>query len=144
MMQSTFGRDRDQRKLLFRNLATSVILYESVITTEDKARAIQPIVERIIRLGQDSDTLTTRRLLRSYLADENAITKVLNELSGRFNDRTSGFTRRIHMPPRAGDGAPRVMLQLTKTAILPEHQMQPVPAASTDNQVTEEPEVGEE
>jgi large subunit ribosomal protein L17 len=114
MNQSSFGRKRDARGLLLRNLAASVILYESVTTTEAKARTVQPIVERLLRIGQSTDKVTARRKLMAYLTDENAVKKILEELTTRFNDRTSGFTRRYRIPVRPGDGAPLAMIQLTK------------------------------
>lgn len=118
MSQTGLGRKRDQRNLLLRNLATSVILYESVTTTEAKARNVQPIVDRMIYLGQAEDKLTARRRLQAYLTDEKAVLKVLNELSERFNDRTSGFTRRFRLPARIGDGAAQAVIQLTKTVLV--------------------------
>lgn len=118
MNRSTFGRKRDSRNLLIRNLASSVILYESVTTTEPKARMVQPIVDRLIETGKKADKLTARRQLRAFLTDEKAVAKVLDELAPRFNDVTSGYTRRIAVAPRQGDGAPQAMIQLTINARL--------------------------
>jgi large subunit ribosomal protein L17 len=132
MIKSSFGREADTRKLLIRNLVTSVILYESVVTTEAKARAVQPCVERIIRIGQSKDPLTARRQLQAYLLDENAVNKVLDELASRMSDRTSGFTRRFSLPPRKGDGSPQVIIQLTKSALIPD-------ATGTDEAKTTRP-----
>lgn len=134
MNQSSFGRKRDQRNLMLRNLATSVILYESVTTTDAKGRAVQPIVDRLIRTGQSEDKLTARRKLMAYLTDEKAVNKILEELVTRFNDRQSGFTRRYQLPPRLGDGAPRVIVQLSKTVLL---ESAPTKAASAKESVTE-------
>lgn len=111
----SFGRKRDSRNLLLRNLATAVILYESVTTSEAKGRAVQPLIERLIRIAQTADALTARRQLLAVLTDEKAVAKVLEELTTRFSDRTSGFTRRLRLPARLGDGAPQVLVQLTKT-----------------------------
>jgi large subunit ribosomal protein L17 len=126
MVQSKFKRDRDQRQLLFRNLATSVILYESVITTEAKARAVQPIIERLISIGKESDQLRAKRRLSGFIPDKNAVKKILDELTIRYKDRSSGFTKRIRVMPRLGDGASQSMIQLTDTVLL----QTPQPSAS--------------
>jgi large subunit ribosomal protein L17 len=120
MNHASFGRKRDDREQMLRNLATSVILYESVTTTEAKARVVQPIVERLIRIAQTDAPVTARRRLSTYLTDENAVTKTLTELKDRFSDKTSGFTRRFRLPARLGDGAPQALIQLTNTVLLQE------------------------
>lgn len=120
MNRSSFGRKRDQKDLLIRNLATSVILYESVVTTEAKARAVQPVVDRLIHLGLAEDRLSARRALLGYLPDQNAVNKIMGELVTRFEGRTSGYTRRYRLPARKGDGSPQALIQLTKTVLLPD------------------------
>lgn len=118
MNKSSFGRNRDQRNLLIRNLATSVILYESVVTTAARGKVVQPVVDRLIRVGQNDDKITARRQLQSYILHPNAVDKILNELVHRYEGQTSGFTRRFHLPNRKGDGAPQVVIQLTKSVLL--------------------------
>ncbi len=117
MKRSSFGRNRDDREQMLRNLATSVILYESVTTTETKARVIQPIVEHLIHIAKTDTPLMARRRLMSYLTDENAVNKVMNELTARYSDKTSGFTRRFRLPARLGDGAPQAIIQLTNSVL---------------------------
>ncbi len=118
MKPSSFGRKRDSRNLLLRNLAASVILYESVKTTAAKASSVQPIVEHLIHIGKTTDRLTARRQLLHYLPDEKAILKILDELTPRYKDQTSGYTRRYPLAPRLGDSAPLAVIQLTKNARL--------------------------
>ncbi len=122
MKRSSFGRNRDDREQLLRNLATSVILYESVTTTETKARVIQPIVEHLIHIAKTDTPLMARRRLMSYLTDENAVNKVLDELTTRYSDKTSGFTRRFRLAPRLGDGAPQAIIQLTNSILFADNK----------------------
>ena len=70
MNESSFNRKRDARNLMFRNLVTSAILYESVETTEAKARVAQPVIDRLIHIAKTDDALTARRRLNAYLHDE--------------------------------------------------------------------------
>jgi large subunit ribosomal protein L17 len=69
-MRHRFGnvklkRDIGSRNSLFKNLTTSVILEERVITTVPKAKAIQPMVEKMITLAK-RDTLHTRGRPRRF------------------------------------------------------------------------------
>ncbi len=118
MNRSTFGRTRDSRMLMLRNLAASVLLYETVTTTEAKARAVQPLVDKLIKVGQSEDRLSALRYLSAILSDEKAVKKVLDELAPRYQGVQSGFTRRMSLPPRLGDGARLSVIQLTKNAKL--------------------------
>lgn len=120
MQKASFGRKKDSRNLMLRSLATSVILYESIITTDTKGRTVQPIVDRLLKIGQQEDKVNARRQLLAYLVDPKAVDKILNELVSRFGARSSGFTRRFRLPNRLGDGAPQVMIQLTETVRLEE------------------------
>ncbi|MEK7447509.1 MAG: 50S ribosomal protein L17, partial [Patescibacteria group bacterium] len=65
------GRDKAPRELMFRNLATSVVLHEKVRTTLPKAKEIRPIVEKLITTAKKGDVNATRKL-NSYLLDKNA------------------------------------------------------------------------
>lgn len=97
-------RKKDPRKALLRSLATNLILYEKIKTTEAKAKAIKPIVEKLITKGKSGD-LHARRELIKYLYLENAVKKVLEDLSPRYKNRQGGYTRIIKLGHRQGDGA---------------------------------------
>jgi large subunit ribosomal protein L17 len=107
----TLDRKNGPRKALLRNLATSVILYERVNTTLAKAKAVKPIVERLITIGREK-SLTSRRRLLSVLMGESAVNKVLEELGPRYAKRPGGYTRIIKLGQRQGDGAEIAQLQL--------------------------------
>jgi large subunit ribosomal protein L17 len=107
----TLGRKRDPRKALLRGLATNFLLYEKIQTTEAKAKEIRPIVEKLITTGKKND-LNARRKLLAYLYTENAVKKVIDEISPRYQERNGGYTRIVKIGPRKGDGAPMVVLEL--------------------------------
>ncbi len=106
-------RPRGQRLALLRNLATSVILYERINTTLAKAKAVRPLVEKLITTGKQK-TLTARRRLARVLTIESAVNKVLEELGPRYLSRPGGYTRIIKLGQRQGDGAEIAQLQLIK------------------------------
>jgi large subunit ribosomal protein L17 len=99
------------RKALLRNLAVSLVLYEKIKTTKAKAKAIKPIVERLITKGKEN-SLASRRSLLKYLYKENAVKKILEDLGPRYKERKGGYTRILNLKQRQGDGAEVVRLEL--------------------------------
>jgi large subunit ribosomal protein L17 len=106
----TLGRKKAPRESMFRNLASSLIIYEKITTTEAKAKAIRPIVEKLITVGKENN-LTARRKLLQYLYVENAVKKVLEVLSPRYKDRKGGYTRITKIGERQGDGAKTAQIE---------------------------------
>ena len=111
MALSKFGRSTNQRRALLRGLTTAVLKNEKITTTETKAKAIQPIVEKMISLGKQGD-LHARRQAMSYLLEEDVVTKLFAEIAPRYADRDGGYTRIYKASPRRGDGAPLAILEL--------------------------------
>lgn len=109
----TLDRNRAARKALLRNLATSLVLYEHVNTTLAKAKAVKPIVEKLITTGKNK-TLVARRKLASYLTIESAVNKVLEELGPRYAQRPGGYLRIIKLGARQGDGAEIAQIQFVE------------------------------
>lgn len=109
----TLDRSSDARGALLRGLATSVILYEHVNTTLAKAKAVRPLVERMITKGKVK-SLHSRRQLARTLMTETAILKILEELGPRYAKRPGGYTRIIKLGMRKGDGAEIAQIQLVK------------------------------
>lgn len=107
----TLDRKKAPREAMLRNLAESVILYEKIKTTEAKAKAVKPFVEKLITRSKVS-TLHNRRELHKTLYTKNAIAKCLEVLGPRYAQRPGGYTRIIKIGPRQGDGAKMVQLEL--------------------------------
>jgi len=106
-------RPVDSRNALLRNLTTSVIECERVITTVPKAKAVKPLVEKMITLAKQ-DTLHARRQAASFLRTPASVKKLFDTLGTRFGQRTGGYTRITKLEPRLGDNAPMVQLELVK------------------------------
>ena len=105
------GRKTGPRKLLLRNLATSIILYEKVKTTSAKARAVRPLVERLITKSKN-DSVHVRRQLAQKLLHKNAVKKAVEVLGPRYKERQGGYTRTIKLGARKGDSAEMVQFEL--------------------------------
>ena len=105
------GRKADDRNHLVRNLATSLLLFETIETTEAKAKTVKGFVERIISRSKKND-LSAIRYLNSVLFDRNATKKMIEELVPRYKDRQSGFITSARLEQRKGDRAPMMRLEL--------------------------------
>jgi large subunit ribosomal protein L17 len=104
------GRKKGPKKALLRSLATDLVLYEKIKTTEAKAKAIKPVIEKLITKGKVGDLNAKRQLLK-YLYLENAVKKVLEELGPRYKTRKGGYTRIIKLGTRQGDAAKIVQIE---------------------------------
>ncbi len=109
----TLDRNSTARRALLRNLATSLVLYEHVNTTLAKAKAMKPLVEKLITKGKIK-SLAARRELMKTLTIESAVNKILEELGPRYATRPGGYTRIIKLGSRKGDGAEVAQIQLVK------------------------------
>jgi len=108
-----FSRDTNARKALLKNLANDLILRERVRTTEAKAKAIRPFVEKLITKSKDN-TIASRRLLISKLGRENSVQKLLELVGPTFKDRSGGYTRIVKLVPRTGDKAEMAMIEFSE------------------------------
>src|SRR6266851_959047 len=110
-------RDGGSRKALLKGLVTSVIEHERVITTIPKAKAVQPLVEKMITLAK-RDTLHTRRQAAAFLETPAAVQKLFDKLGTRFGQRSGGYTRVVRLGFRKGDGAEQAMLELVGSELV--------------------------
>src|SRR5436190_21468116 len=105
------GRTTSHRRSLLRNLATSLIIEERIETTIPKAKALKPIVEKMITLGKRGD-LSARRQAIAYLMTDEAVNKLFDTVGPRFGDRNGGYTRIIRSGWQKGDGADKAFIEL--------------------------------
>lgn len=106
------GRDVAARKALLRNLASSLLVSGSIVTTESKAKFAKSFVEKIITTAGRNKLIQNRRL--SAQITNKALQKLIKEVGPGFKNRNGGYTRIIKMSGRLGDGAPMAKLELLK------------------------------
>ena len=110
-------RPVDSRNALLRNLITSVIQEERVITTVPKAKAVRPLVEKMITLAK-RDTLHSRRQAAMVLRTPDSLKKLFDTLGTRFGQRQGGYTRITRLGPRKGDGAEQAIIELVGSELV--------------------------
>ncbi|MBL8179615.1 MAG: 50S ribosomal protein L17 [Bryobacterales bacterium] len=110
-------RDISARRALLRNLVTSVIENERVVTTITKAKAAKPLVDKMVTLAK-ADTLHARRQAAAFLQTQDAVKKLFDKIGSRFGQRDGGYTRIVKLGPRKGDGAEQAMLELVGSELV--------------------------
>ena len=105
------GRNTHHRRALYRSLVTSLLEHERIETTEAKAKEIRGFTERMITLGK-AGGLHARRYALSFLRNKNVVSKLFNEVAGRYRERNGGYTRLIKTRRRVGDAANLVAIEL--------------------------------
>ena len=95
------GRNTSHRRSLLRNLVTSLIVEERIETTVPKAKALRPLVEKMITLGKRGD-LSARRQAGAYLMTKEAVSRLFDTVAPRFGDREGGYLRIVRAGWRKG------------------------------------------
>ncbi|MFO7266157.1 MAG: 50S ribosomal protein L17 [Limnochordales bacterium] len=111
MRQAKLGRTSSHRRALLRHLATQVIAHGQVTTTEAKAKAVQPLVDKMISLGKRGD-LHARRQAAAFLTKKEVVKKLFDEVAPKYATRNGGYTRVVKIGTRRGDGAPMAVIAL--------------------------------
>jgi len=102
--KSRFDRPTSQYKALMRSLARSLIIEERIGTTEAKAKAVRPFVERLVTYAK-TNTLASRRLAITRLGDEVAVKKLFSTIGPRYEKRAGGYTRIVKRTKRGSNDA---------------------------------------
>ncbi|MFC5865176.1 50S ribosomal protein L17 [Acidicapsa dinghuensis] len=105
------GRKTDHRRALLRNLTTSVILEDRIETTVAKAKAVRPLVEKMITLGKKGD-LHSRRQALAFLTTDESVTRLFETVAPRYGDRQGGYLRIVKTGFQKGDGAEKAFVEL--------------------------------
>ena len=106
-----FHRQTDQRQALIKGLADSLVKYETIETTLEKAKEVVPYIEKLITKAKKGD-LHNARAVMSEVISPVAGEKLLKELAKGFADRNVGYTRIIKTGIRRGDNAPMAVVEL--------------------------------
>lgn len=101
------------RKAMERNLLTSLFLHKSIKTTEKKAVAIVPFVDKLINVVNTKDEMNAIRYAMEYLFTKESSVELFKNVAPRYKwNRTSWFTRITPIKYRDWDNAKLVLLEL--------------------------------
>ncbi|MBU0458314.1 bL17 family ribosomal protein [Patescibacteria group bacterium] len=99
-------------RMMKRNLVTSLLLYESIRTTKNRAKVVQPVIDKLVRVANTRPPHIAIRYINQLVTDKNACRKIMEVYKDRYSSRTSGLTRMVPAGARKGDGAELVDLSL--------------------------------
>jgi large subunit ribosomal protein L17 len=111
------GRTTSHRVAMFRNMVTSFLTHERIVTTDAKAKELRPIAEKMVTLGKKGD-LHAIRQAASYIRDKETVSKLFSTIAPRYKERTGGYTRIIKLGIRPGDAAPLSVIEFVEEDII--------------------------
>jgi large subunit ribosomal protein L17 len=125
------NRHYKERKRLYTQLMTAIIDHRKITTTQAKAQAIRPEIEKLITMARNAPTQVQidgaeeaertakrrqraevfRRALMELGGSKRAAHRLL-EVAPDYVDRPGGYVRLTKIGPRKGDAAEMVVLEL--------------------------------
>jgi len=105
-----FGSGPSHQRHMMANLAASLIEAEAITTTEAKAKALRPYVEKLVTKAKYGGVHKQRQVVAT-IHDRDAAHKLFVEIGPRYTDRPGGYTRILKLGPRPGDNAPMARIE---------------------------------
>ena len=109
-----FGGSAAHQKAMMGNLVASLIAAEGIVKTDAKAKALRPIVEKVITAAKNSPegSVHAQRRVVAFIRDKDMAHKLFTEIAPRYTERPGGYTRILKLGPRQGDNAPMARIEL--------------------------------
>lgn len=105
------GRYGSHRRAMLGNMAASLFVEGSIVTTTAKAKELRRVAERLITRAK-SGTLNDRRIVIARMPHKAAVNKLFDELGPKYASRNGGYTRIVKLGSRSGDASPMAVIQL--------------------------------
>ena len=112
MKRNKLSRNSAERKALLSNLSKQLIEHERIETSQAKAKAVKPDVEKLITLAKRGDLHARRQALAALHNDKFIVHKLFDEVAPRYTERPGGYTRIVKLGPRRSDSTEMVYLEL--------------------------------
>ena len=106
------SRSSAHRRALIANLVKEVLAHERIRTSQAKAAAARPELEKLITLAKRGDLHARRQALSALGQDKEAVYRLFEEVAPRYRDRPGGYTRILKLGPRRSDSTEMVFLEL--------------------------------
>ena len=119
---------------MYRNMVTSLLLYERIRTTMAKAKELRRVADQMVTLGKKGD-LASRRRASGFIRDKKVVKKLFEILAQRYDGRNGGYTRIYKVGPRLGDSALMVFIELVDrdSAAAPKKRVKREETEETEN-----------
>ena len=105
-----FGGDAAHQKAMMGNLCASLIAAEYLVTTEAKAKALRPVIEKLVTKARKGGVYRQRDVI-AFMRDREMANKLFDDIGPRYEDRQGGYTRILKLGPRHGDNAPMARIE---------------------------------
>src|SRR5688572_14099371 len=105
----SFGRKTDQRRAFFKALMVALVEKRRIHTTEARAKALRPMVEKLVTKAK-AGTLAKRRELASITSPKIA-GLLINEIAPKYKDRAGGYLRIMKKGTRRSDAAELAIIE---------------------------------
>ena len=114
MRKQVFGRhlqrDTNERKALFKGLASQLVMHEHIETTEAKAKAVKGMIEKLVTKAKTKEGAHRLSLLQPYLYQP-AVIKMIEDIAPRFVERPGGYIRIVKIGQRFSDNSDMVFME---------------------------------
>ena len=130
------NRRTSWRKATLTSLAKALIIHQRIKTTKAKAKAVKPLIEKLISLGKNNSLFAKRQAYR-ILGDHKLVSLLFNDIAPRFVNRIGGYTRILNLGLRRGDNAQLVILALTEI----KEKVPKKPKAEAEKKEAQKPEI---
>ena len=112
MAYRKLGRETRHRRSMLATLTKQLIDNERIVTTETRAKEVRKCFDKMVTYGKNGSLVSRRKALAFLHNDNEAVSKIFNELAPRYKERNGGYTRIIKTTERKGDNALQVILEL--------------------------------
>jgi len=110
------SRTKNERRRLLQGLAREMFVHGKIVTTRAKAKAVQPLIEKLVTHAKVGSNANVRQI-RKVLAQKESVDKLLADAKTRFATRTSGYTRILHLASRPSDNAQMAHLSFVDSIV---------------------------
>jgi large subunit ribosomal protein L17 len=98
-----------------KSLVSSLIIHERIYTTESKAKELKKIIDKVVNLSKKDNLHSKRKALLFFFnqkidQQKTVLKKLFSDISKRYQDRSSGYTRIIKSEYRRGDASPMAFI----------------------------------
>jgi large subunit ribosomal protein L17 len=108
-----FGRQQGQRVALMRSLVNNLITHGRITTTEAKAKALRPTIEKLVTKARTVSVATIRDITAALGNNKVTTAKLVKEIAPKYETRPGGYTRIIKLGARSssGDASPMAIIE---------------------------------